>query len=126
MNYAVSLLKESGIKATPQRVAITDIIYSSGHIDIDGLYKKIIEQFPSLSLATIYKNINSMVEKRFVQEVAVPNSKPKFEIVKESHGHIICPKCGSITDIEVDENLVQQSVKTDFDKFSLSIYRECC
>jgi len=126
MNYAVELLKKSGIKATPQRVAITEIIHSSGHIDIDGIYKSIKVTFPSLSLATIYKNINSMVEKKFIQEVSIPNSKPKFEIVKEVHGHIICPKCNSIADIKVDETILRNSVDEKFDKFSLSIYRECC
>jgi Fur family peroxide stress response transcriptional regulator len=126
MSCAIELLKDNGIKVTPQRVAITETIQESGHIDIDGIYRSIIEQFPSLSLATIYKNINSMVERQFIQEVSIPSGKPKFEIVKESHGHLICPTCGSVTDIEVDETVLGGAVKEDFDRFSLSIYRECC
>ena len=42
--------------------------------DIDDLYQKLLAKFPSISLATIYKNINAMVEKVFLSEVKLPNT----------------------------------------------------
>ena len=97
-----SLLKEYGLKVTPQRVAIVEELYMNGHINIDDLYKKLLEKFPSISLATIYKNINAMVEKVFLSEVKIPNGKSVFELVKTEHAHLVCSNCGNIEDITLN------------------------
>ena len=57
INYT-TMLREHNLKATPQRLAITDVIYKNGHVNIEYLYEKMLKQFHSISLATIYKNIN--------------------------------------------------------------------
>ena len=106
MNYT-SLLKEYDLKVTPQRVAIVEELYNHGHMNIDDLYKKLLEKFPSISLATIYKNVNAMIEKVFLSEVKIPNSKSVYELVKEEHAHLACSKCGHIEDITLNtEDLV--------------------
>ena len=71
MNNYTNLLKEYDLKVTPQRVAIVEELFKNGHMNIDDLYKKLLSKFPSVSLATIYKNINAMVEKVFLDVIAV-------------------------------------------------------
>jgi len=61
-DYA-TLLKESGLKATFQRMNILEVIEKSGHMSIEAIYDEVVKVHPSLSLATIYKNIILMVEK---------------------------------------------------------------
>ena len=100
-NYT-SLLKDYDLKVTPQRVAIVEELYVNGHMNIDDLYKKLLEKFPSISLATIYKNINAMVEKVFLSEVKIPNQKSVYELVKEEHAHMVCSSCGHIEDVTVN------------------------
>lgn len=101
LNYT-SLLKEYDLKVTPQRVAIVEELYMHGHMNIDDLYKKLLEKFPSISLATIYKNVNAMIEKVFLSEVKIPHSKSVYELVKNEHAHLVCSKCGHIEDITLD------------------------
>lgn len=101
MNYA-HLLKEYNLKVTPQRLAIVEELYYQGHMNIDDLYKNLLKKFPSISLATIYKNINSMVEKIFLNEVKIPNQKSVYELKKDEHSHVICKSCNSIMDVSVD------------------------
>ena len=103
-NYT-NLLKEYDLKVTPQRVAIVEELYNNGHMNIDDLYKKLLSKFPSVSLATIYKNINAMVEKVFLSEVKIPNSKSVYELVKTEHAHLVCSCCGYIEDIDTLQNL---------------------
>jgi Fur family peroxide stress response transcriptional regulator len=114
-NYA-NLLKEYDLKVTPQRVAIVDELYMNGHMNIDELYKKLLDRFPSVSLATIYKNVNSMLEKTFLSEVKIPNAKSVYELVKTEHGHLVCKECGFIEDIilEVTDVLEQVSKISSF------------
>jgi len=104
-NYA-NLLKEYDLKVTPQRVAIVEELYNNGHMNIDDLYKKLLSKFPSVSLATIYKNINAMVEKVFLSEVKIPNSKSVYELIKTEHAHLVCSSCGHIEDIMLDATSV--------------------
>lgn len=102
-----TLLKEYDLKVTPQRVAIVEELYNNGHMNIDDLYKKLVAKFPSISLATIYKNVNAMLEKVFLSEVKIPNTKSVYELVKNEHAHLVCTKCGRIEDIVLDtEDLV--------------------
>lgn len=104
-NYA-NLLKQYDLKVTPQRVAIVEELYKNGHMNIDDLYKKLLSKFPSVSLATIYKNINAMIEKVFLSEVKIPNSKSVYELVKTEHAHLVCSSCGHIEDIILDATSV--------------------
>lgn len=110
-NYT-SLLKDYDLKVTPQRVAIVEELYLNGHMNIDDLYKKLLAKFPSISLATIYKNINAMVEKVFLSEVKIPNTKSVFELVKTEHAHLVCSSCGSIEDITLNVQSVLDEVST--------------
>ena len=110
-NYT-NLLKDYNLKVTPQRVAIVEELYINGHMNIDDLYKKLLEKFPSISLATIYKNINAMIEKVFLSEVKIPNAKSVFELVKSEHAHLVCSSCGDIEDITLNTTSVLSEAAT--------------
>lgn len=96
------LLKQHHLKATPQRIAIIDLMEHAGHISIDELYRSIRKSFSSISLATLYKNIHSMMEAALIREVKIPGHKARYEIEKGSHTHILCKACGDLKDIPVD------------------------
>jgi Fur family ferric uptake transcriptional regulator/Fur family peroxide stress response transcriptional regulator len=93
-----SLLKAHGLKNTFQRVSIIKAIDKAGHISIDDIYKEIVVYHPSISLATVYKNILTMKELGLVVEVPIANAKSKYELIKNDHIHFICQKCGSVED----------------------------
>ena len=112
MNNYTNLLKEYDLKVTPQRVAIVEELYKNGHMNIDDLYKKLLSKFPSISLATIYKNINAMIEKVFLSEVKIPNTKSVYELVKTEHAHLVCSCCGAIEDIKLDPSSILNEVST--------------
>ena len=102
MNDYTNILRQHNLKATPQRLAIMDIIEHHGHINIDSLYEEVKKRFSSISLATIYKNINSMIENLLLAEVKLPSRKSVYEIVKQDHSHLLCKDCGEVIDVEVD------------------------
>jgi len=95
------LLQQTSLKSTPQRLAILKIVEEAGHISIDDIYKKIKKGFPSISLATIYKNIHSLQKENILSEIKIQNQKSKFEIKKKPHSHFICNRCGEVIDIDI-------------------------
>ena len=101
MNYE-DILKNHLLKVTPQRVGILTIMHNMGHIDIEELFTYIKKEFPSISLATLYKNINAMLEKNLIHEIKVPNFKAKYEIAKEPHIHLLCKECNEFIDLDVN------------------------
>jgi len=112
-NYT-SILREYNLKATPQRLVIIESIDKRGHINIDTLYAEVKSKFSSISLATIYKNINSMIQNMLLLEVKIPNQKSVYEIVKEQHSHLVCNYCSEVIDIKVDTKRIVESVSTDY------------
>jgi len=101
MNYE-TLLHKHTLKATPQRLGILSLMHKNGHISIDELFVQIKEQFNSISLATLYKNINAMLATALITEVKIPNMKSKYEIAKTAHAHLLCDQCGEFKDISID------------------------
>lgn len=122
MDYA-QLLKEYNLKVTPQRVAIVDELYVNGHINIDDLFNSLKMKFPSISLATIYKNINAMLRKFFLTEVQIPNQKSVYELTKELHSHLVCKECNKIEDISLSTEtlLIEASRRCDFKLENISV-----
>lgn len=101
INYTDELRRHN-LKATPQRLAISSALHSCGHINIDALYELMLKKFNSISLATIYKNINLMLENSYIQEVKIPQNKSVYELTKSYHSHLICTNCGKIDDIKLN------------------------
>jgi len=115
MNYEL-LLRERNMKVTPQRLGILTLMHDYGHISVEDLYEKIKKQFSSISLATLYKNVNAMISVSLLKEVKVPNMKSKYEIVKIPHAHLLCESCGTLEDFEMNMNEVSHLLesKSDF------------
>jgi Fe2+ or Zn2+ uptake regulation protein len=96
-DYAM-LLKNTGLKATFQRMTIVEQISKHGHISIEGIYDVVVSIYPSISLATVYKNILLMIEKGVLVEVPIAGKKSKYELAKKDHIHLVCTSCGEVED----------------------------
>ncbi len=131
MTDYVLLLKKSGLKATFQRINILERIEVHGHMSIDAIYEEVIKTHPSLSLATVYKNIILMVEKGVLVEVPITGKKPKYELSKEDHIHLVCTECGEVEDKSkdtmTDDMFASMTDKENFivNKQQINLYGVC-
>jgi Fur family ferric uptake transcriptional regulator/Fur family peroxide stress response transcriptional regulator len=130
MDYA-TLLKQSDLKATFQRMNILSVIDKYGHMSVDDIYAEVIKVHPSLSLATIYKNIILMVEKGVLVEVPIVGRKSKYELSKADHMHLVCTECGMVEDKQcigeadaVFESLTQEE-HFKLNKRQVNLYGVC-
>lgn len=123
----VNSLKEHGLKVTPQRVTILSAIERQGHANIDEIYQEARTTNPTMSLATVYKNVTSLIETNLLKEVAINNQKSKYELTKEPHSHLICKKCGSVEDINSNNlfTLNRDNLDFDIEEVELNIYGVC-
>lgn len=112
MNNFTNMLRAHHLKATPQRLAMLELISTYGHINIDKLYEDVKVRFDSISQATIYKNIKAMTKSMILFEVKLPNKKSVYEIVKENHSHLLCTECGEVEDIFIDTNKIIDDISS--------------
>ena len=108
MNNYTTILREHNLKATPQRLEIANVLDINGHVSIENLYTILLAKFSSISLATIYKNINIMLEASFIQEVKIPDNKSVYELTKATHSHLVCTKCSVVQDVSLDLSTISQ------------------
>ena len=110
MTSFAQLLKEHALKATFQRMTILAVIEREGHLNVDEIYAQVLEAHPTLSLATVYKNIITMVERGVLVEVPISGHKSKYEIRKHEHVHLICHACGAVMDQPIDDVLIKDTL----------------
>lgn len=104
MNFETQL-KTAKLKVTPQRLAILNEVHKNEHTSIDLIYDKIKAKYPSISLATVYKNISTLCDASILKEVKTPNHKQRYEINCGEHLHVLCQVCGKLEDIKIDVDL---------------------
>ncbi|MDR0468084.1 MAG: transcriptional repressor [Campylobacteraceae bacterium] len=112
MNF-INLLKEYQLKATPQRLSVLKVLYKNEHPTIDELYEDIREEHPSISLATVYKNVSTLKEHGVVIEVNMPNGKMRYDIYTRPHIHAVCVSCGSVEDVDYSADLYEYQTELE-------------
>jgi Fur family transcriptional regulator, peroxide stress response regulator len=101
LEKAVETLKENGVRMTPQRHAILNYLYSTmGHPTADEIYKSLEGTFPNMSVATVYNNLRLFKDAGLVRELTYGDSSSRFDANMVDHYHVICRKCGKITDFD--------------------------
>lgn len=105
MNDFINLLKTKELKATPQRISVLKELGKKMHPTIDDLYEALRKENPSMSLATVYKNLATLKEKGVVIEVNTAEGKMRYDIYSKPHIHLVCRQCGAIEDVDYDQNL---------------------
>ena len=107
----IQKLRDNGQKITPQRLAIVKILAKSiGHPSVEDIHDEIKKDFPTMSLATVYRNIVLIKSLGEVLELGFPDGSNRYDGNKPyPHPHVICTKCKKV----VDSNLGNLDVLKD-------------
>jgi Fur family transcriptional regulator, peroxide stress response regulator len=96
----IQKLKDNGHKITPQRLAIVKFLANSeGHPSVEHIHVHIKKDFPTMSLATVYRNILLIKSIGEVLELGFPDGSNRYDGSQPNpHPHVICIKCKKIVD----------------------------
>lgn len=82
-----------------KRQSILDCLLSTKeHPTAEWIYSQIKPQYPSLSLATVYRNLNMLRDEGLIQSVGTVMGQERFDADVSPHTHIVCIKCGRVAD----------------------------
>lgn len=131
VDKAIDMLKDSGVRITPQRHAILEyLVVSESHPTADEIYKALEHKFPNMSVATVYNNLRVFKKTGLVKELTYGDSSSRFDFSTKQHYHIICTNCGKIVDfhypgLDEVEALAAQVTGFTVDSHRLEVYGLC-
>lgn len=95
-------LKEQGLRITPQRQAILRaLVMHPRHPTAEELHAQLLPEYPSMSLATVYKTITMLKQQDEILELEFSRDSRFDGTNPHPHPHLICKGCGSIIDPDV-------------------------
>jgi Fur family transcriptional regulator, peroxide stress response regulator len=97
------LATKHGLAVTHQRQVVYEaVIASHGHYSPEDIYATVRRRIPSISLATVYNNLRLFIECGLLREVSPHASTLRVDGNLEPHHHLVCSRCKTVRDIEVD------------------------
>ena len=94
----------AGRRITHQRIEIFREVAQTGeHPDADTIFRRVREKMPTVSHDTVYRTLASLEEMGLISRVDPAGGRARYDANSEKHHHFICRKCGSITDIYLEE-----------------------
>lgn len=96
-----SMLRQSGLRPTRQRMALAEILFTHGnrHISAESLHDEATVHRVPVSLATIYNTLHQFTEAGLLREVAVDGSKTYFDTNTSEHHHFFVEDDNEVMDI---------------------------
>jgi Fur family transcriptional regulator, peroxide stress response regulator len=97
------MCRKHNLAATHQRQIIFQaVVAKHGHYSPEEVYESVRHEIPSISLATVYKNLHTFVQSGMLREVSPHHGSLRVDPRLEPHHHLVCMVCKSIFDIDSD------------------------
>ncbi len=94
-------LAEAGYRLTRQRQVVYDTLDDiGGHRTAEEIFREARGAMPRLSLATVYKALESLEEAGLIRKLSSRRGSARYETDTSPHYHARCRVCDRIIDIE--------------------------
>lgn len=92
------------LKYSRQREAIKDFLMTrKDHPTADTVYMNVRQEFPNISLGTVYRNLTLLADIGDIQRLRVGDGTDHFDADTSLHYHFICRQCGSVVDLDMED-----------------------
>lgn len=91
------------VKYSRQRQVIYDFLMSrKDHPTADAVYQNVRQEYPNISLGTVYRNLTLLAERGEIQRLQVGDGVDHFDADTSRHCHFVCTDCGCVKDLQLD------------------------
>jgi Fur family peroxide stress response transcriptional regulator len=108
------------VRLTPQRLAIAEVVINSeDHPSVQQIHERVSEQFPYITLATVYSTLSVLQKKGLIQELPFQKLS-RYDANLAPHANLVCVSCGAVVDTHIGEEQIaslrrELSAKAEFD-----------
>lgn len=106
---------------------ILDIVCTSGkHMTAEQIFLLLKEECPGVVIATVYNNLNSLVEKGKIRKISVEGFPDRYDN-SVRHDHLVCLNCGKLTDIQLPDmkESLEKAAKREISAYDLKLFYIC-
>ncbi|MDY6037578.1 MAG: transcriptional repressor [Eubacterium sp.] len=109
------------MKYSRQRSIILDIVKNSyDHPTAETVYKLARRELPTIGIATVYRNLNQLVDAGEINRITLPGKIDRFDGHLDEHYHAICPICGELADLRgADDQKIAKLMEDMSEAFGL-------
>lgn len=91
------------LKYSRQREVVKEFLKTrKDHPTADTVYMNVREQYPNISLGTVYRNLTLLADIGEIQRLRVGDGVDHFDADVSPHYHFVCTECASVIDLEMD------------------------
>ncbi len=88
---------------TIQRALVLEAVNAlQCHATADEVYEAIVKEHPTVSKATVYRNLNLLSEMGEIRKMEIPGGPDRFDHCCHDHCHVRCEKCGRVFDVDME------------------------
>jgi Fe2+ or Zn2+ uptake regulation protein len=110
-------------RTTKQLEVIWDVLKDDqSHPTADQIYNRVRKKLPSISLGTVYRNLQKLVADGRLQ-VLMRGRSQHFDPLVELHQHFICESCDRVYDVLVDNQREIKPVKLPHEGFKVTSHQ---
>ena len=110
------------LKYSKQRESIKNFLVTRyDHPTAETVYLNIRREFPNISLGTVYRNLNLLVEMGLLHRIYTGMGADRFDAVVTAHPHLICSSCGGVFDLECQVERETAQLKQAFERSGATI-----
>lgn len=105
------------LKYSRQRESIKEYLNNTyEHPTADTVYMNLKQEFPNISLGTVYRNLNLLANIGEAIKITTPNGGDRFDGRTTPHYHFCCTSCGKVTDLEMEQiDFINEEAAKNFD-----------
>ena len=126
-------LRKAGLKTTGPRLKILQMLETANprHLSAETIYKLLLEMGEEVGLATVYRVLTQFEAAGLVIRHHFEGESSVFELDDgHHHDHLVCVKCGFVTEfvdpiIEKQQLVIAEKMKFEMTDHSLNIYGVC-
>jgi Fur family peroxide stress response transcriptional regulator len=91
------------IKHSRQREAIKNyLMQTNEHPTADTVYRYIRNEYPNISLGTVYRNLNLLAQQGEILKIDCQDGCDHFDGNVKPHNHFLCTRCGRVLDLDME------------------------
>jgi Fur family transcriptional regulator, stress-responsive regulator len=95
------LLRQRGLRVTPQRLAILNAVSDRPHATADGVADTVRREIGSISVQAVYDTLATLTDRGILRRIQPAGSSARYERrVGDNHHHLICRVCGRTVDVD--------------------------
>ena len=119
------------LKYSRQRESIKELLNNScDHPTADMVYLSVRQEYPNISLGTVYRNLNLLADLGEAIKITTPNGGVHFDGRTAPHYHFCCNQCGEVFDLDLEElGFINEAAGKNFDgiieSHSMIFYGTC-